>query len=73
MATHAEATIKSVLEGRITSDVEQYTIGTRQITKIPIPELVKLYSFYQSQVNGEKAADDIANGLGNPNKIKVRF
>jgi hypothetical protein len=76
MATHAEtmlAAIKTVLEGRITSDVESYTIGGRQITKIPIPELIKIYNHYQSMVNSEKAAEDIANGLGNPNTIKVRF
>lgn len=76
MPTHAEtmlAAIESVLEGRITADVEAYTIAGRQITKIPIADLLVLRDRYQAEVNSEAAAAAIAEGTGNPRKIKVRF
>lgn len=44
------AAIEAVLEGRITADVQQYAIGGRQITKIPIEELAKLRGRYQAKV-----------------------
>jgi hypothetical protein len=72
-ATTMLAAIESVLEGRITADVEQYTIAGRSITKIPVEELLKLRSLYRSEVNAEKAADRIARGEGSGHKIKVRF
>jgi hypothetical protein len=65
--------IEAVLEGRITSDVEQYSIAGRQITKIPISELLILHDRYKAAVAQEKAAESIKLGLGNPNKVKVRF
>lgn len=74
--THEEtmlSKIKAVLEGRIDADVESYKIGTREITKIPIKELIELKEIYQAKVNQDKAAADVAAGLGNPNTIKVRF
>lgn len=76
MATHAEtmlANIEAVLEGRITSDVESYTIAGRQITKIPITELLTMRDKYRAERNGELAAESIAEGTGNPNKIRVRL
>ena len=76
MATHVEtmlANIEAVLEGRITSDVESYTIAGRQITKIPITELLTMRDKYRAERNGELAAESIAEGTGNPNKIRVRL
>lgn len=76
MATHAEtmlAKIEAVLEGRIDSDVESYSIAGRQITKIPVNELLVLRDKYRAERNNELAAESIAEGTGNPNKIKVRF
>lgn len=76
MATHAEtmlSAIEAVLEGRITADVEAYSIAGRQITKIPMAELLTLRDKYKAEVNSEAAAASIAAGTGNPRKIKVRF
>jgi len=76
MPTHAVtmlAAIEAVLEGRITADVEAYTIAGRQITKIPIEQLLVLRDRYKSEVAAETAAAAIADGDGNPRKIKVRF
>lgn len=76
MATHAEtmlAKIEAVLEGRLDSDVESYTIAGRQITKIPVTELLALRDTYRAERNNELAAEKISEGDGNPNKIRVRF
>lgn len=74
--THAETmlqAIEAVLEGRITADIEQYTIAGRSITKIPIEQLIKLHSHYAILVKLEKRADDIAQGMGVSNNVRVRF
>lgn len=50
---HAEKTlalIEAAIEGRIPADFQHYTIGNRQIQKIPILELVRLRAIYQSKV-----------------------
>ena len=66
--------IRSVLEGRITEDLQEYQLAGRQITKIPINDLVALETRYAILVASEKASQDIADGLrNNPNKIKTRF
>jgi len=75
--THAEIMldkIHAVLEGRITVDLQEYQIAGRQITKIPINDLIVLETRYANQVAAEKASQDIADGLrNNPNKILTRF
>lgn len=65
--------IEAVLEGRVDSDVESYQIAGRSITKIPIGELLTLREKYKAEVMSEEIAADVAAGLGNPRKIKVRF
>ena len=74
--THAEimlAKIEAVLEGRITADIENYQIAGRQITKIPIAELLVLRDRYRVEVKNQKAADDLAAGLGSNKNVKIRF
>jgi len=75
--THSEIMldkIRAVLEGRIDSDLEEYQIAGRQITKIPIEQLIAMETRYSNQVAAEKASQDIADGLrNNPNKILTRF
>ena len=76
MATHAAtmlAAIEAVLEGRITADIETYSIAGRQITKIPISELLTLRSKYKIEVQAEEDAERIKLGLGSKKTIKVRF
>ncbi len=76
MASHAKTMlekIKSVLEGRITSDIEQYAIAGQQITKIPISELLVLYDKYKGEVAREEEAERLKMGLKNKRKIKVRL
>jgi hypothetical protein len=76
MPTHAatmKAAIESVLEGRITADIERYTIDGREITKIPMQELIELHKHYTAIVQNEQNTADVAAGLGNKRTIKVRF
>lgn len=76
LRTHAEKTldaIESVLEGRVTADVSQYTIAGRSVNKIPIPELISLRNKYKAEVEAEKAALRIANGLDGAKQVLVRF
>lgn len=76
MASHARTmlgAIEAVLEGRITSDMEQYLIAGRQVTKIPISELIVLHSKYKRDVAREEEAERLKMGLKNKRMIKVRF
>ena len=76
MATHAAtmlALIEAKLEGRITADMESYTIAGRQISKIPTAELLTLRSKYKIEVQAEEDAERIKLGLGSKKTIKVRF
>jgi len=42
--------IETALEGRLTTDMESYSIGGRSITKIPVVELIKLQGIYRAKV-----------------------
>lgn len=51
--THAERTLavlEAALEGRLTDDIEQYQIGGRAVSKIPVRELVALRATYRLEV-----------------------
>ena len=55
--THEEkmlSSIKAVLEGRILSDHERYSIDGRSLDRIPILELQKLKRFYTLKVRNQK-------------------
>jgi len=53
--------------------VAEYTIGGRSLRKIPMTDLIVLESKLKSIVAKEKKAESIANGLGNPSNVFVRF
>lgn len=42
--------VEAVLEGRITADIEAYTIGGKQVTAIPVMELMQLRSRLRYEV-----------------------
>lgn len=55
--SHAEkmlAAIESVLEGRVTSDIVSYAIGSRQVVKMRADELAKWRRHYQWEVYRER-------------------
>lgn len=55
------------------SRVESYKIGSREAKKYSIAELMLIRNLLMSQVKNERASRDIANGLGNPSNLMVRF
>jgi hypothetical protein len=64
------AEIKARLSGGATIE---YSIGTRSLKKEPMTELIKLKEKYGAIVSREQRAARLANGLGNPTRVGVRF
>lgn len=65
--------IDATLEGRASSATAEYEIAGRKMRFIPIPELLQLRDRLRRDVAGQDAAAAVAKGLGNPNRIYVRF
>ena len=65
--------IEAVIEGRATSDQQQYSIQGRSLTRIPIEELLVFRDKYKREYNLEIQAESFRNGLGGKNRIVVRF
>jgi hypothetical protein len=65
--------VEAVIEGRASKDQQSYSIGGRSLARMPITDLLLLRNQYKIEVNREKAAERIANGLDAGNTIRVRF
>jgi len=65
--------VKAVLEERATKDQSSYTIHGRQLSRTPVADLLSLYSKAEGEVEKEKRAEAIKNGLGHSGKILTRF
>jgi hypothetical protein len=65
-----QAAIRSIISG---GAVAEYTIAGRSLRKIPMADLIMLESRLQAKLAAEKKAERIANGLGDPSNIYVRF
>jgi len=52
---------------------EEYTIGNRSLKKTPMRDLLEMQSRYKTIVVRERQAQKIAQGLGNPRALYVRF
>lgn len=64
------AAIRALMTG---GAVREYRIGERQITRYSLSELLVLQSRLKAEVAREKKAEMIANGMGNPHSVFVRF
>jgi hypothetical protein len=62
--------IRAIVSG---GAVSEYNIGTRRLKKMPMADLVMLESRLKAMVLREQKAALIANGLGNPTSLYVRF
>lgn len=74
--SHARKTleaIEAVIEGRATTDQQEYSIGNRSLKKMPIADLIVFADKYRTMVNAEDNAAAIAAGRGTKNRILVRF
>ena len=65
-----QAAIRAIVSGGV---VKQYTIGNRSLSKYDLKDLLELESKLKADVKREQMADLIANGLGNPHNLFVRF
>lgn len=74
--THAEIMvdkIESILQGRADSDVANYSIKDRSLTKLSISELLQWRDYYRLELRKEKTAQLIAKGETTGATVKVRF
>lgn len=67
------AKIESVIEGRADSDVDNYSIGGRSITKMSVDELTKWRSHYRGEVEAEDNAIRRKNGKPSRTYVQTRF
>ena len=65
-----QATIRAMVSG---GAVAEYTIGNRRLKKMELTDLLALESTLKAAVKREQAAQLMANGLGNPHNLYVRF
>lgn len=65
-----QGAIRTLLSG---GSVKEYRIGTRNIKRYDLAELLQLEGKLKADVAREKQAEMIANGLGNPRNMFVRF
>ena len=65
--------IEAVIEGRASQDQMSYSIAGRQLSRTPIPDLMRLRAMYKSEYDGEVATANIEAGLSSGNKIHTRF
>lgn len=65
-----QAAIRAIISG---GAVSEYMIGTRRLKKMPLPDLIMLEDRLKREVVREDRAQAIANGLGDPRKVNIRF
>ncbi len=65
-----QGAIRSLMSG---GAVQEYRIGTRSLKRYDLAELLALESRLKAEVAREQKAAMIANGLGNPHSLYVRF
>lgn len=66
--------VQNEIRARISGGMTiEYEIGNRRLRKESMSELLTLESSLKSQVSKERRAQMIANGLGDPRNVYVRF
>ena len=56
--------IEAVIEGRATTDQQEYTIGQRSLRRMTVDDLIKLRTRYRNEVYAEDQAARAASNLG---------
>ena len=65
-----QAAVRAMISG---GAVAEYSIGSRRLKKMELADLLALESSLKAEVKREQKAALIANGLGNPHNLFVRF
>ncbi len=62
--------IRTLVQG---GAVQEYKIGNRNLKRYDLADLIQLEARYKAEVKREEQAEMMANGLGNPRNMFVRF
>ena len=65
-----QAAMRALISG---GAVAEYTIGSRRLKKMEMADLITLEGKLKAEVKREQAATMVANGLGSPHNLFVRF
>lgn len=66
--------LRAEIRARVTGgSVQEYTIGTRSLKKMPMPDLIALESKLKADVSLEKRRKRMAQGLDSGRSVFVRF
>ena len=65
-----QTAIRTLIKG---GAVQEYKIGNRNLKRYDLGDLMQLEAQLKAEVARQGKADAIANGLGNPNNLFVRF
>ena len=66
--------VQAAIRARISGGaVDEYTIGNRRLKRMELTDLLMLESRLKAEVARERSAEMIANGMGNPRSLFVRF
>lgn len=65
-----EAAIRSLMAG---GGVQEYTIGGRRLKRFDLADLIVLRDRLRADVVRAERAEKVANGLGDPHKVHIRF
>lgn len=74
--THAEimiTKIESLLSGKADSDVANYSIAGRSLTKLTFQELIQARDYYKQEYRKEEIDERIRRGIATGSTIQVRF
>ena len=65
--------VTAAIRSIISDKAKEYSIGGRTFKRLDLPELRARESQLKAEVVRERKANMIANGLGNPHSLFVRF
>ena len=67
---HVETAIRTLAQGGV---VQEYSIGNRSLKRYKMSELLQLRDTLKAEVDRERRAEKVKQGLGNPGVTRVRF
>ena len=67
---HVETAIRTLAQGGV---VQEYSIGNRSLKRYKMTELLQLRDTLRAEVDRERRAEKVKQGLGNPGVTRVRF
>jgi len=69
----AEEAIRALVGGAVEYQIGALGSGGRRVRRVDLPELIKWRDRLKADVTREKRAEMIAQGLGDPRRLYVRF